>query len=406
MFDNLIGISEDGAVRAKQEAIIMSRIAELRKEGLWSAKRLPKVQEPPRSKAHWDYLLEEMVWLATDFAQERKWKKTAAKKCARMVMKYHQDKCMQAEKAEREEVMRLRRIATAISREIRNFWSNVEKLVEYRQQTRLEEKRKKALDLHLNFIVDQTEKFSSWLAAGLSKPAISTTVSVQEGSDNCSTVEMNVDSKQTSVAGDIDFEPQQLDASDDEETIAKDEELYGTEGNKKELDLLKKESNMPLVEVLGNQSEVKDSQSTVKTVNDIDGQASRDDEDYKIESAEEEDDEETIAEQEKQEKNIDYSSEIKELEDEANMSVDDLREKYKAALESSVMSDGEEGYESTGESDDEADSNDDTENEDAILTNEESDSEELGMESLLDGDSESNEKPLVKVSFYLNCVLL
>ena len=58
----------------------MQRIAELQREGLWSEKRLPKVAEPPRAKTHWDYLLEEMVWLAGDFSAERKWKKAAAKK--------------------------------------------------------------------------------------------------------------------------------------------------------------------------------------------------------------------------------------------------------------------------------------------------------------------------------------
>ena len=63
-----------------QEAQVIQRIAELRREGLWSTRRLPKVQEPPRSKAHWDYLLEEMQWLAADFAQERKWKKAGARK--------------------------------------------------------------------------------------------------------------------------------------------------------------------------------------------------------------------------------------------------------------------------------------------------------------------------------------
>lgn len=40
-------------------------------------------------------------------------------------------------------------------------------VVEFKQQSRLEEKRKKALDLHLSFIVDQTEKYSSWLTEGL-----------------------------------------------------------------------------------------------------------------------------------------------------------------------------------------------------------------------------------------------
>lgn len=62
-----------------QEAYVVQRVAELQKEGLWSEKRLPKLQEPTRNKVHWDYLLEEMLWLATDYAQERKWKKKAAK---------------------------------------------------------------------------------------------------------------------------------------------------------------------------------------------------------------------------------------------------------------------------------------------------------------------------------------
>ena len=42
-------------------------------------RRLPKCREPPIPKAHWDYLLEEMTWLATDFYQESIWKRAAAK---------------------------------------------------------------------------------------------------------------------------------------------------------------------------------------------------------------------------------------------------------------------------------------------------------------------------------------
>ena len=71
---------EDIVMRARHEAEVMRAIADLRKEGLWSSSRLPKVREPPRMKTHWDYLLEEMQWLATDFANERRWKMTAAKK--------------------------------------------------------------------------------------------------------------------------------------------------------------------------------------------------------------------------------------------------------------------------------------------------------------------------------------
>ena len=71
---------EDIVMRARHEAEVMKEISELRKEGMWSASRLPKVQEPSRVKTHWDYLLEEMHWLATDFYNERRWKRNAAKK--------------------------------------------------------------------------------------------------------------------------------------------------------------------------------------------------------------------------------------------------------------------------------------------------------------------------------------
>ena len=71
---------EDIVMRARHEAEVMRAIADLRKEGLWSTSRLPKVQEPGRRRTLWDFLLEEMQWLATDFANERRWKINAAKK--------------------------------------------------------------------------------------------------------------------------------------------------------------------------------------------------------------------------------------------------------------------------------------------------------------------------------------
>lgn len=63
-----------------KESQVHQRISELRKEGQWSASRLPKLVDASRPKSHWDYLLEEMQWMAADFAQERRWKEAAAKK--------------------------------------------------------------------------------------------------------------------------------------------------------------------------------------------------------------------------------------------------------------------------------------------------------------------------------------
>jgi len=260
VYESSIGSKEQIVERVKQEAQIMGRIAELRKEGLWSAKRLPRLQEPAREKAHWDYLLEEMTWLATDFAQERKWKKAAAKKCARMIMKYHGDKESQAEKAEKENLNNLRKIASKISKEVRQFWSSVEKLVDFKMQTKLEEKRKKALDLHLNFIVGQTEKYSSWLAEGLNnKNPSSEPLEDEENNSNDNENETGDDRMDIDRLEKNDQEfnlSDDQDESDVEDTIAEQERNENKQENAQELDELKNEAEMPIEELLKRYSEL------------------------------------------------------------------------------------------------------------------------------------------------------
>jgi len=51
-------------------------------------------------------------------------------------------------------------------------------VVQYKQQSRLDEKRKKAMDMHLSFIVDQTEKYSTWLTEGLTANAAAAAAAV------------------------------------------------------------------------------------------------------------------------------------------------------------------------------------------------------------------------------------
>lgn len=70
--------------------------------------------------------------------------------------------------------------------------------------------RKKALDVHLNFIVDQTERFSEWLTEGM-----------HVGASGKSDASSGVGSQ--SDATDDDFNPDtvHLESEDDEETIAR-----------------------------------------------------------------------------------------------------------------------------------------------------------------------------------------
>uniref|UniRef100_A0A3Q2NNU0 E1A binding protein p400 n=1 Tax=Fundulus heteroclitus TaxID=8078 RepID=A0A3Q2NNU0_FUNHE len=122
--------SQDKQVeQAKRESQVHQRISELRKEGQWSASRLPKLVEASRPKSHWDYLLEEMQWMAADFAQERRWKEAAAKKLVRTCARYHQEQRKSEERSQKQREIHLRQIASTIAREVEFFWSNIEQEV-------------------------------------------------------------------------------------------------------------------------------------------------------------------------------------------------------------------------------------------------------------------------------------
>ncbi|XP_056628653.1 E1A-binding protein p400 isoform X2 [Triplophysa dalaica] len=198
------------AEQAKLESHVHQRIAELRKEGQWSASRLPKLQEGCRPKSHWDYLLEEMQWMAADFAQERRWKMAAAKKLVRTCARYHDELKKTKEREKREEEMRLRHIASTIARSVDYFWSNIEQVVEIKLRFEVYDKQHKVVSMPKTpkkgqcakpaQPVEKSEKESKVQEAGPSrKRKSSSSLSDVEVEDEESTIE---EQEATEVAAD------------------------------------------------------------------------------------------------------------------------------------------------------------------------------------------------------------
>ncbi|XP_038075148.1 helicase SRCAP-like isoform X2 [Patiria miniata] len=426
VYDYTIGSQEMIVERAKQEAQVMQRIAELRKEGLWSVRRLPKVQEPPRHKTHWEYLLEEAQWLATDFVQERRWKKAAARKLVRAVARHHQEKHAKEVKAEREETQKLRRIAANMAKEIKTFWSNIEKVVQYKQQSRLEERRRKAMDMQLDYIVGQTEKYSSWLTEGLNLNAAGSSAQGSVASSPRS------DPGLLATGEDVDFQPDG-DDTDDEETIDVEEREaeHDQDAHQKELELLQKDSEVPLEDLIGSlPSEILEGKGeqgveagAAETGEEVKvdvtvGEEDRKDEEEaglsevtkeaeespdKVAKADEEfvpstddedeempDDEETLEEQEAAEGTMDHTAEVAELEAEGEMTMEELLKKYSGAYDE----DFEMPVSEEEEEDDEEEEEEETEEEEDedSATDEEAELTDVGMEYLINPDKE-NEAP-------------
>ncbi|CAI5658179.1 unnamed protein product [Oreochromis niloticus] len=373
----------DMAELAKHEADIEHRTQALKREGFWSMKRLTRLTEPPRPKVHWDYLCEEMQWLSADFAQERRWKRGVARKVVRMVMRHHEELRQKEEKAKRDEHAKIRRVASSIAKEVRAFWSSVEKVVQYKQQSRLEEKRKKALDLQLDFIVGQTEKYSDLLSKSLApiRPA-ETVVSPQKSLPN------PVDED------DRDFEPP-CEEEDDEETIEVEEQQEGNdaESHRREIELLKEEGMLPLDQLLsslnlpqdqGSDEECSDETSSSEAGEEEDGEFTANEEDA-------EDEEDTIAAQEKVEGNVDHAEELDDLAKEGDMSVEELLEKYKGAYASDFEVPSTSGSKASSDSEVSGDEEVETEEDESDVESNTSSSDSPG-DSAEDEESEKDEE--------------
>lgn len=226
-------------------------------------KALEAPREPQRPKTHWDHVLEEMVWLSKDFESERKWKLAQAKKVAIRASKGMLDQATREEKKMKEGEQRLRKVALNISKDVKKFWMKIEKLVLYKHQLEVDEKRKKALDKQLEFLLGQTERYSTMLAENLTDAHITLqqntieehqpSISPEDDDENLTNEGMELDAESHPEAANVDedFSLQTEDESeDDEQTIEEDEALITEEERKEELEALHNEMDVPLEELL------------------------------------------------------------------------------------------------------------------------------------------------------------
>ncbi|CAL8074545.1 unnamed protein product [Calicophoron daubneyi] len=110
---------------ARREATVLQRVSLLRRQGLWSANRLPKVMEPKCESTFHEFLLSEATWMSVDFTEERKWKKRIAFELAKAAQTYlllRQEWNRQCQLTEQRVKMRN---AGFVSRLVKDWWDKV-----------------------------------------------------------------------------------------------------------------------------------------------------------------------------------------------------------------------------------------------------------------------------------------
>ena len=124
--------------------------------------RVPSI---PKTDIHWDFVMKELAWLATDFQSERKRQTSLAKKQALSIKQYHSTKEKRALRKIAELELRKRRLASKLARDVVKGWweKKIERVIAYKQKVDADLVRKRGMDRHLVFLVQQTERYTELL---------------------------------------------------------------------------------------------------------------------------------------------------------------------------------------------------------------------------------------------------
>ncbi|CAJ1958026.1 unnamed protein product [Cylindrotheca closterium] len=121
----------------------------------------------PKVDTHWDFVMKEMMWLGDDFQGERKRQLSLAKKCASSVKQYHKTKETRRLKELQNAASKQRRMGAKIGRDVKSWWSKIERVISYKQKLKADEQRERAMNTQLILLVQQTERYSASLSGAL-----------------------------------------------------------------------------------------------------------------------------------------------------------------------------------------------------------------------------------------------
>ncbi|KAL8058024.1 hypothetical protein ABFX02_04G222200 [Erythranthe guttata] len=120
--DQIIPESDSKLASSIDEDAILkeAQIIEAKRKRIVELTNVTSPMEIPR-KSHWEYVLEEMAWLANDFAQERIWKiAAAAQTCYQVAV------TSRLRKQEKCSGMDAKRVAHTLAKAVMGFWHSVE----------------------------------------------------------------------------------------------------------------------------------------------------------------------------------------------------------------------------------------------------------------------------------------
>lgn len=323
------------------------------------------VPQPETGDTHWDFMLKEMKWLSTDFTSERQRHVTLRKKTANAVQTYFEKAQVRHQRQLQDAFLKRRKRAAKLGRDVlKHYWNKLDRIIGYKQKIVHDSSKQTAMNQQLVKLVQLTERYNRGLLiddknnettneieAALQQPARTSRRLIR---DYVLLDQSTEDEQQWSDGTDESYEENSSDASSDDETTLQQAEWQEThqipyQANPEELRLLHEEATMTVQEVVerlqqqqepssrvvrfndennSNDQSMVEEDDAMESSNDTDSMDDDDDEFAVPNPADLVDDERTLIAEEQLPPEMDPDSELALLQQENELSLDELRQKY------------------------------------------------------------------------------
>ncbi|KAI8647815.1 SNF2 family N-terminal domain-containing protein [Parasitella parasitica] len=151
----------------EKERVIRQKIDALKRRGGYSTPYLKEIasKRPQQQNAHkhdpplhHENLLSDMVVVSKNFLLNQKYKRAAARRCAKAVERYWENIRTHDERRKREESKRIVRLAKWTSQQVKKKWKVVERVCEARLKEVLKEQQAQEGRRHLELILEHSEQ--------------------------------------------------------------------------------------------------------------------------------------------------------------------------------------------------------------------------------------------------------
>ncbi|KAL4174950.1 hypothetical protein KRP22_006878 [Phytophthora ramorum] len=335
-----------------------------------------------------------MEWMAADFSQERKWRVRNAKALSQALVSHLDRQEARLARQKKSELLAKRRAAARVGRDVKKFWSKIDKIIAFKVKLQADELRQRHMHKHLTQLVQQTEKYATALAASFQagEETIEGVVLQEEVTNEvCRTraVKMEISRRQAAAevaalqeenelsveelrarytvvdegvesgaSSDADFEVTE-EEEDDETTIEAEERRSGPVSRRQaaeEVAALQEENELSVEELRARYARALEDGDGEEDNVDMEEEDNGDDDFVPTRRDEEEqaDDETTIEEEERQEGAVSPSKtaeELRLLQQEGELSIEELRARYTAPSDEEVSNHDDEPTESNEEHD-------------------------------------------------------